>query len=165
MKRDDEINRLIKYAQGLNTMVKFKQVKGPNLDAAEWNIDGSEITVYTKPKTAKIDIVLCLIHELGHQLEHIHGNNRELDEKLDEALEPEEANKKHRKNLYNWELKGSTWWETIYKETDCQFNINRLYKEKEYDLWQYVVYCEKGKFPTHSEKKKKRKELKSKYKV
>ena len=162
MLRDDEINRLIRYAQGLNTTVKIKQSKKESKDAAGWAIDGSEIVVYTTPKTPKIYIVLCLIHEIGHHLVHIHSNDRKLDEKLDEALEPEEK-KKHRKKIYEWELKGGKWWETIYKETDCRFDIKKLYLERDFDLWQYETYYETGKWPKRSEKNHKRKLLKEKY--
>lgn len=161
--RDEEINRLIKYAQGLNTVVKFKQQKGD--DSAGWTIDGSEITIYVTPETSKIYIVLCLIHELGHHLEHIHENNRELDKKLDEALEPEELRKQHRKKVYDWEVRGSKWWESVYKETDCKFDINKLYIERDFDLYQYEVFYETGKFPKKKDRDKKRKELKEKYKL
>jgi hypothetical protein len=163
MIRDNEINRLIKYAQGLNTTVKFKQKKEDGDADGGWTIDGSEITIYTTPTTPKIYTVLCLIHEIAHHLEHIHGNNRELDEKLDEALEPEEANKRQRKKLYDWEIKSSLWWETIFKETDCQFNINKLYAERDFDLYQYETYYETGEYPTSKEKKQKWNELKEKY--
>lgn len=160
--RDEEINRLIKYAQGLNTTVKFKQQKNGD-SAACWTIDGSEITVYVTSRTPKIYIVLCLIHELGHHLEHIHGNNRELDEKLDEAIEPEEEKKKHRRKILDWEIRGSKWWESIYKETDCKFDINKLHIERDFDIWQYEVFCETGYFPKKKIRNKKRKEIQNKY--
>lgn len=164
MIRDEEINRLIKYAQGLNTTVKIKQTRKSDGDAAEWSIDGSEIVVYTTPKTSKLCVVLCLIHEIGHHLEHIHSNNRELDEKLSEAIDPEEEKKRHRRKIYDWEVRGSKWWETIYKETDCRFDINKLHMEKDYDLWQYEFYYENGKYPKKVDRRKKWEEIRSKYK-
>ena len=163
MIRDREIDRLIRYAQGLNTTVKIKQAKKKGDDAASWRIDGSEITVWTTPKTPKIEIVLCLIHEIGHHLEHIHGNNREFDTKLSEALDPEEEKKRHRRKIYDWELRSSKWWETIYKDTDCKFGLNRLNRERDFDLWQYEVYLETGDFPENKNRTKKIKELKHRY--
>lgn len=162
MVRDEEITRLIRYAQGLNTSVKIKKIKENGNAAAEWTTDGSLITVYAEPDTSKIQIVLCLIHELGHHMVHIHDNDRKVDEKLEEAVD-EDIKKSHRRRVYNWELKGAEWWEKIYRETDCKFNINKLFLEKEFDLWQYEVYYETGEFPSVKEKKKKARELKIKY--
>lgn len=159
--RDEEINRLIKYAEGLNTVVKFKKQKNDN--AATWATDGSEISIYTKNITSKVGIALCLIHEIAHHLEHIHGDDRELNEGLDEALLSEEEKKKDRKKIFEWEIKGSKWWETIYKDTDCKFGLGKLNLERDYDLWQYEIYYETGVFPKYKERRKKRKELRSKY--
>lgn len=162
--RDEEIKRLIQYAKGLNTTVRIQSVKKIDGVSADWSIDGSNITIYKDDKTSKIDIVLSLIHELGHHLEHIHTNNRQLDDELNEAIDPEESKKAYRKKIYDWELKSSKWWEIIYKETNCKFNINRLFLQQEFDLWQYEVYRESGEFPSTSEFKRKYKELKQKHK-
>ena len=159
MIRDNEIQRLVKYAQGLNTIIKFKEAKSLGEDAAEWTTDGSAITIYRTPSSSKLSIVLALIHELGHHLAHIHNNDRKVDPKLEEAIDNEVDKKIYRKRIYDWEVQGATWWETIYKDTDCKFNIDRLNQEKQYDLWQYEVYYSTGSYPTNKERKKKRKEL------
>ncbi len=158
--RDKEIERLTKYAQGLGTVVKFRTAK-KQTDEAEWTTDGSEIAIYVGKRTTKIDIVLSLIHELGHQLEYIHGNDREIDEKLNDALYDD--GKRSRKKVLLWEQRGAAWWETVYKETDCKFNINKLYISKEFDVWQYEVYCETGDFPSKKQRKLKYKEIKERY--
>lgn len=162
MVRDDELARLINYAKGLNIQVKFRSYDPKNGADAEWTTDGTEITIFKRGKTTKLDMVLSLIHELGHHLEHIHNNNRETDPKLEEAI-GEDDRKKMRKRLYDWEIKGSNWWEIIYKETDLKFDIRRLRTERESDLWQYEVYYDTGNFPTRKQQREKRKELRRKY--
>lgn len=161
--RDEEIKRLIKYAQGLNTQVSIIKGKPHRTEEAEWAIDGSQIIVYTDSSTSKINIILSLIHEIGHHLAHIYKNDRKVDEKLEQALDDEDESKRTRRKIYNWELEGTKWWETIYKDTDCKFNINKLYISREFDLWQYEVYLETGRFPSMGQKYDKRKQLKNKF--
>lgn len=159
--RDEEINRLIKYSQGMGLSVRFKPYfKGSN--SAEWAIDGTEITIYITKKTSKIDKILSLIHELSHHKSFV-DNERQMDPKVEEALDSEENKKSHRKRILDMEVSDSIYWEDIYRDTNCQFDVNRLYMQKEFDIWQYQVYYEKGKFPKSKEKKSKWKELKEKY--
>ncbi len=162
MKRDDEINRLMKYAQGLGLSVRFKPfVKGG--DAAEWTIDGTELTIYVKSKCSKLEKVLSLIHELGHQKAFI-DNKRQFDPKIEEAIDSEENKKIHRKRLLDWEVDSSVYWEDIYRDTNCQFPMHILKRQMDFDIWQYEVHYKTGKFPKGKEKNKKWKELKEKYK-
>lgn len=162
MLRDDELNRLVKYAQGLNVQVKFRPFNVKYGAEAEWTIDGTEITIFKRKKGSKLRLILCLIHEIAHHLEHIHNNDRKPDPKLEEALD-EDDKKKMRKRVYEWELKGAQWWETIYKETDLKFKLNKLYMERDFDLWMYEIYYETGYFPNRGEQRPKRKELRKKY--
>lgn len=163
MRRDDEINRLIRYAQGMGLSVRFKPSKKGSKDAAEWVTDGSEITVYVSPNSSKIEKILSLIHEISHHKAWI-DNERQMDPKVEEALDSEENKKIHRKRIFDMEVNDSVYWEDIYKDTNCKFDIKKLHVQREYDLWQYEVYYETGKFPKGKDKKKKYKELKNKYK-
>lgn len=161
--REKEIERLIKYAGGLGVKVLFsKRLSDDSL--AEWYTDGTQITVFEKEHKSKLEMVLSLIHEIAHACEFIRNNNRQFDEKLEEALLNEEEKKRHRNKIYDWEEKSTQWWEEIYRDTDCKFPIYRLYIQREFDLFQYEVYRETGKFPNRKNRNDKRKELKEKYK-
>jgi len=160
--RDEELKRLVNYAKGLNVQVFFlPKTKKTDCDA-EWTIDGEEIRVYSSPRDSKISKILALTHELGHHLAHIHKNDRETDPKLEEAIDSDESIRL-RKRIYDWEVEGASWWETIYKEVDLKFNINLLYIERDFDLWTYRAYYETGEFPTRRKRIEKRKELRKKY--
>lgn len=163
MIRDEELQRLKKYAEGMGVSVLFSKKYSDNA-VAEWQIDGKQIVIYENNHGSKLEMVLSLIHELGHHLEHVRNNNREIDRKLEEAIDNEEEKKKHRKKIYDWEEKGSEWWEEIYRDTNCKFPIYRLQIAKEFDLWQYEVYCELGSFPSRKKQREKLKELNLKYK-
>lgn len=160
MKRDDEINRLIRYAQGMGLSVRFKPYIKYSRDEAEWKIDGSQITIFVKNSTSKLEKVLSLIHEIGHHKSFI-DNGRKIDPKVEEALDSEET--RHRKRVLESERADMVYWSDIYRDTNCSFDLKILEKQKELDIWSYEVYYETGSWPTGKEKVQKRKELKKKY--
>ena len=162
MIRDEELKRLIKYAQGMGVSVRFKPYTSKSGCSAEWNIESSEITIYVRSGESKISQVLSLIHEIGH-LKGFANNDRKLDPKMVDALSDEDEKKKSRRRIYVDELKDTSFWETVYRDTDCKFDMNKLYKQKDFDIWQYAVYYETGNFPTKKEQSDKLRELRKKY--
>jgi len=160
--RDEELNRLVRYAQGMGISVRFKPYVKRSLDQAAWTIDGSEITVYVTERTSKLENILSLIHELGHHKAFV-DNDRTICPKLEEALDADDNKKRQRKAIYLDEVSGTKYWLDIYRDTNCQFNIDKLHKQIDFDLWCYKVYCDTGKFPVKKEKIKKKRQLKEKY--
>ena len=79
-----------------------------------------------------------------------------MDPKVEEALDSEENKKIHRKRILDMERSDSVYWDDIYKDTNCQFPIWKLHAQREFDIWQYEVYYETGKFPTKKVKDKKK---------
>ena len=171
MIRDEEIKRLSNYIKGLGLKVIFtSSTKGD--EAASWATDNSEIVINTRNNDSKIDIVMSMIHEIGHALHNLWEKNREPDRKFEEALdhtyEAEElgldTKKRQRKVILENEIAGTRYWEATYKETNMKFPIWRLYANMEFDIWQYEVYSETGIFPNNSERTKKMKEIAAKHK-
>ena len=160
--RDDELNRLIRYCQGMGLSVRFKPYVRGSKTAAEWTTDGSEIAIYVTSKCSKVEKILSLIHETAHHKAWI-DNKRQIDPKVEEALDSEENKRSHRKRLLDMERNDSIYWEDIYKDTNCQFPIWKLHAQKEMDLWQYEFYYEHGVFPKKKAKDKKRKEICNKH--
>ena len=160
MKRDDELNRLIRLAQGMGLSVRFKPyVRGGN--RAEWITDGSEVTVYVTNRCSKLYKILSLIHELGHHKAFV-DNERGVGEKVEEALDKEEHTKAQRKHIFDMEYNDSLYWESIYKDTNCQFGLDKLETQRQLDVWIYEYYYETGKWPSWNEKIEKKKELRRK---
>lgn len=164
MVRDDELNRLVKYALGMGVSVRFKPYVKLSHNRAEWLVDGSEITIYCSPNESKLGKILSLIHELSHHKAFV-KNERKIDPETSQLLDKEDLNKKERKQILNMEIADSSHWEEIYKETNCQFNIEKLYKQREYDIWSYKFYYETDRDPSEKEKRAKKKELRKKYGV
>lgn len=163
--RDEEIKRLIKYAQGLGVQVSFLQ--GNTYDSAQWYIDGSKIEVFTKKNETKVKLILSLVHEIAHQVCFIHEKDRKEDKRFREALikvDEDKSTKKDRKIILDFERASTMYWEIIYKETNLKFPIWKLHQAKEYDIWMYEYFYENGEFPGAKLRKQKNKELKEKYK-
>lgn len=161
--RDEELKRLVRYAQGLNAVVRIRQDYPGNEAAGTCTTDGSEIEIFRSDDMSKISLILTLIHELAHLQYNIHNFSRQPDERLEEALESIEDKKKHRKIVYDYEKGSSLWWDVIYKETNMSFPFCWLERYREFDVWQYEVWWTTGKWPTTKEKVNKRKALRRKY--
>lgn len=164
--RDDEITRLLKYAQGLNVKVLFKKAKKGSEDAASWRDDGKEIIIYTKKRQSKIDIILSLVHELGHHCWYIHDKDRVENQELleaDLASKGEGANKTQRKVILDAEEDAAKWWDVIYKDVDLKFPINKMHYQRDLDLFVYQFYYENDRFPLFEDYAAKKKESKKKW--
>lgn len=158
--RDEELNRLIKYAQGMGVFVRFKPyVKGSKV-VAEWATDGSEIIMYTTSKHSKLDKILDLIHELGHHRAFVE-NGRKVDLRANQALDSDQQ--RDRKYVLDSEIADSAYWEDIYRDTGCKFNIEKLRKQREFDIWTYEFVYKHGRDANGKEKRDKLKELRKKY--
>lgn len=173
MRRDDELKRLVKYAEGMGLKVKFSSAAVVK-DAAEWAIDGSEIVIFTRNNDSKTEILLSMIHEIGHHVWFIHEKNRQPDltfEKaidrqnlFDEDLSDTPPPKKMRKKILDIEVAGTQYWEMIYKDTNMQFPIWKMYAAMEFDIWVYQNYFKTGHFPKNKEARAKFKEVRAKHK-
>jgi hypothetical protein len=169
MIRDQEIQRLINYAKGLGLTVSFSSKKEDC--CALWYLDNSGIVIYKNQNKTKIETVLSLIHEIAHAKHNIYEKNRQIDKKLEGALdhveeaeeEEAEAKKRQRKIILDNEIAGTRYWGEIYKETNMKFPIWRLEAAKEFDVWIYEVLYETGLGPTYKKRCKKSKEINKKH--
>lgn len=164
--RDREIDRLIKYAQGLGLKVSFINTNATH--AADWVIDGTEIRIYTRKNKSKTDTILSIVHELGHHLWFIHEKERQPDLKFEQAIDREnlyiskvkaKTPKKLRKKILTTEIEGTKYWEVIVKDTNIKIPTWKINLQKEFDIWTYEVYYETGKFPIKKNRVEKLKEL------
>lgn len=160
MVRDAEITRLTNYLKGLGVKVTFSNADSEYV--AECALDNSEIVIYKKQNTTKIETVLSLIHEAGHAVNHIWNEDRTVNQSLAAALD--KSTKKARYKVLQDERKAATYWDIICKDTDIKIPKWRIEYQKEYDLWLYEYHYETGSLPTSRVKQEKRKQLKAKWK-
>lgn len=169
--RDLEFQRLLLYAKGLGLKVTVFNRKNPNA-IAEWTLDGTEIKIYIPSKMSKTELILTLVHELGHHLNFVHDRQRKHSNKLEKAWERENNKKKDtilpeatRKLIYEDEAAGITWWDAIIKEVNIKISPWKIQLQKEYDLWVYEYLWKNGDYPAYRVRRAKFKELKKKWKV
>lgn len=155
-----QLGRLINYAKGIGLNVFFRDYykNGP---AAEWTLDGKEIIIYVRKNQPKIQIIMCLIHELGHHLDYVRNKYSKYDHRLSNALD--KTDKKSRAIVFQNEKNGMKFWKTIYEETNLTFPIRRLELEMRYDYLIYEYWYETGQDPTTKLLKKFKKMLRKEF--
>ncbi len=161
--RDQELKRLEAYANSLGVKVVYRKKDKVNPTIAEFYTDGSGITVYTRPGLSKTQLLLNLLHELGHAVHWVHrGKTTNTD--LFTALHMEEKRKKgevidvkYRKLIYEDEHHATHFWDQIVKLVDIKINPDVILLSKKLDIFAYRYYFETGEFPSvkiYNEKKK-----------
>lgn len=154
---DDELIRVEKYIAGLGITLK----KSTNNDEiAEWS--PHSITVNVNIHKTTTDLILTLLHELGHHLHYMHNGKPEIPDEV--LLEPEETTKAQRKKIYEYEKPGIELMPTIAIELGLKIPMWKVYMQSTIDLWAYEYFCEEGDYPSQNQKNIKKKELTKIYK-
>lgn len=160
--RQREMERLIKYAEGMGARVQIRPYRHKSHGLAAWELfeDNSvKITIYRKKKASDLDVVLSLIHELGHHRDYITLHRRDIGE-------PDAGvglTREQRKQVYDYELRGMRYWKQIYHDCDCRFPIWRLFMQMELDIAAYYHYLIHGRDWTKAESTEVAREIRRKH--
>ncbi len=146
----------------MGVKVRFKKYVPRSNTAATWSEEGPEIEIFQSRYWSKIDIIMSLIHELGHHKDFVY-KGRKTDYRADKALQKENPNKKQRFAILKTEIDGTKYWEGIYLDVGCSFPIDLVYRYMEKDIWYYQYFYMNGKNPTAKMSRKKDKQLKRKH--
>lgn len=165
--RDEELKRITHYAKGLGIKLFFKPYVRGSHTGAEWITDGSEITIYHRPKESKTNLILKAVHELAHHIAWVHAG-RTVDLDTDQALMDEDDNleltREQRKLIYLTEKNDADYRESIFNEIGLKIPKYIFLADLALDIWIYQRYYISGKFPTYKSISRKRKELRTRYK-
>lgn len=168
--RDEELKRLEYYAKGMGIKVSWKAYVPRSNIGGEWAVDGSEITLYIRPKESKLSLVLKFVHELGHHKAWINsGKIRDLNTE-NALISDEELSKgnvipkEQRKLIYIAERDDSKFRQSIYDEVGLRVPRHIFLADIDLDIWLYYRYYLTGKLPSHAALIKKKRELVKKYK-
>lgn len=167
-KRDEELNRLKKYAEGLGLRVSFRRHRPGNAGAL-WVLDENnspELVMYEWPGQSKSRMILNFIHELAHHLAWVY-KGRKLETAVIKALnmdnEQEDVPKEMRYIIYKMEKDDADYRDFIVKELDIKLPSYKIKADKAVDIWFYRQYWLTGKYPTLKAVMSKDKELRRKY--
>lgn len=165
MVRDEEIKRLVWYARGMGVKVSFKRYEKRSRTFA-WHIiedDEVQIIIYTQAQLSKMHYILTLIHELGHHKDFI-AMGRTIPHREGKLFDKKILSKKDRFLELQSEIRGTKYWEEIYRDVGCTFPIQKLFKQMEYDIWVYDFIHKNGCSPKmETVVKKKKRELRKKH--
>ena len=155
---DKEIARVEKYIAGLG--IKLNKLKLSKDSYASWSPNA--IDIFVDEHKTKIDLILTLIHEIGHQLYFMHNEKPQIPEEV--LLEDKEMTKAQRKKIFDYESAGISLMPTIAIELGLKIPLWKVYLQSELDLWVYEYFYLNGSYPIQKLRKLKKKELVKKYK-
>lgn len=148
--RDKEIERMRKYAQGLGIKVVIRKGNKRCKDGGYWSSKPPMIEVLCYSNTSKTDIIVILLHELGHHLDWIYKNRKE-DKNLNQALEKhwnkQKLTRKERYLIRQTEYDGIGYMSVIAHELGLKIPEYKIKAEMDLDRWTYDYFYETGKFP------------------
>jgi len=158
-----EIDRLVKFAEGLGIIVSFHS-QGSDGDAASWSESPPHIEVYLNANPNKTDVILCLLHELGHHFDWIRYGKKETPEAYLEDNNRKEGDPPlsldKRRIIYENEKRGINYMLKIAKQLDLKYpKLWRVKAEMTYDKWVYRHYFYNGEYPSNKLRKEKKEKL------
>lgn len=166
-RKDDEIKRIIKYANGLGIRIEYKKHKHGD-PGASWDLKGDLITIWEWPRKSKIRTILDLVHELAHHMAWVHSG-RKLDKATTDAWDKEAEDhtsltKEERYLIYLSEANDAQYRGRIVKELGLKIPEWLQKVDRALDVWYYKEYYINGEYPTVKEIDDKKKELKKEIK-
>lgn len=172
--RDREVDRIIKYAEGLGITVKFELYKRGLPAVACWELSPTPtITIFEYPSLSKTTKALMLLHELGHHLDWIYKGKKDS-KRLEDALHRDWDRTPHkdpvlpkslRKLIYQSEYDGTHYMPVIAKELDLKIPMWKILAEQAFDRWFAKAYLDSGEYPSSTEQGQKRREIRNEYKA
>jgi len=156
-----DIDKIIEFAKGLNVNIIFKD-KSPEKTIALYYNKPPTIIIFKNKIKSRPDLILALLHELGHHLDYI-NTKKELHDAF--LLEDQRTKKdpplpkKLRKHIYKEEISGIKLMPKIAKQLKLDIEKWKVIREMKLDIWVYRYYYENGNFPTIRENNLKNKQL------
>lgn len=156
--RDEELRRILLYAKGLGIKIRIANYAWD--DSGEFAHEPvSEININKRVHTSKTELILTILHELGHHLYFVYTKKE-----IPEAAYVKKASKRERKKLYEYEAAGIAYMLIIWTELNLKIPRWKVEKSMEQDTWVYEFYYLNNRYPNKKEKQNKNIELNLKYK-
>lgn len=149
---------MIKYANGLGLTVRIKPYKKGSLVGGEYDGENKSITVYRARKHSSTDVILVLLHELGHHLDFLKKGKRDSKQLID-ALGKEHERRVgedpipilDRLSIYQSELDGIQYMPDIAHQLDLSVPMWKIIAERDLDRWLAEYYYCHGEDPSMKE--------------
>lgn len=156
--KDRDLKKLKDYANSLGLKVYTKPYSRYT-GAAEY-VSGKYIIIFDK-KTTKTDIIMSLLHELGHHLDWLdQKNSKDILIALDYLSKGpmqgkrEDIPKKYRKVILQTERDGVRYMTKIHKLLELEVPIEAVKIQQYVDLFDYEFLYKYARFPKCNEYKR-----------
>lgn len=150
--KDRDIKKLKDYARSLGLKV-LSRPYNKFTGAAECDDYNKTITLFGNP--SKKQIILSLLHELGHYLDFLKNGNTK---KICEAFRllnrgpmigtRHDVSKKYRKTILQVEKNGIKYMTRIHKELKLEISVEHVKIQQKLDLFDYQFFYKEARFPT-----------------
>jgi len=155
--KDRDIEKLKQCINNFGLKLFFK--KYTKLTGSAEYVAGTSISLFMGSRTTKTDIILSLLHELGHHVDWL--KNRKTDKDSSIALRfllsgpmvgnRQDIPKKHRKKILQIEKAGVKYMSMIHKRLKLEIPLYKVKHQQEIDIFDYKFLYENGRFATSIE--------------
>lgn len=153
-----DIKKLKAYAKSLGVRVLTKPYNRFT-GSAEYDSQSNTIVVFKKSNTTKNDIIMALLHELGHKLDDLENSHDEKE--IAKALELLNSGpmvgsrldipKKYRAKILQTEKNGVKYMSKIHRMLKLETPFYLVKHQQELDLFDYRYLYKYGRFATQQE--------------
>jgi hypothetical protein len=156
--QDRDIKKLKRFIRSFGLNLYFRPYTRYT-DMAHY-MSGQYITVFTSKRSSKTEVIMSLLHELGHHLDWI--TNKRLDKETEKAYTEFEDKdfKKYSKIILEVEKAGVRHMTSIHKILDLEVPMEKVKAQQKLDLFHYQFFHNNKRFPTDAEVKKFEKRVK-----
>jgi len=154
--KDRDIRKLKKYANKLGLKVYTKSYN-KDTGSAEY-VSGKYITLFVNKYTTKNDMILSLLHELGHHLDWLEKSTSKEELIAFEYLAQgsmvgsrKDIPKKYRRRIFLSEKSGIKYMSKIHALLDLSIPFYKVKQQEDMDILQYEFLYKKGRFITNIE--------------
>jgi hypothetical protein len=154
--RDRDLKKLKGYiiSRGLDLKVRPYSI----LTGEAEYVEGESITLFTNNRTNKTEVILSLLHELGHHADYKENPSTpeqntaliELNKGTMSGKRPD-LTKEHRKIILQIETAGISYMSRIHQELELELPLWRVKYQEHIDLYHYKTLYTLGRFPTRQE--------------
>lgn len=157
-KKDEDIRKLKEYAFRVGISVRIlKYYRKAN--CLGYYSQGSHIVVFKASNTYKIDIIMTLLHEIGHHLDWLETKRggKEFEKAYGfttgkpAKVKNIEERRKYSKIILDSEKAAISYMPAIAKSLNLSISQERIRKQQKIDLFHYIVLHKRGKFPSSKE--------------
>lgn len=144
--QDRDIAKLKKFANSFGLRIYYRRYTRYT-DAALYQ-GGQFITIFVSSTTSKTEIILSLLHELGHHIDWIFNKRNDRDTQKAYTEFEAKDHKKYSKIILDLEKEGIKHMTTIHKLLELEIPLKLVKQQQKIDTFHYDFFYKHARPPT-----------------